>query len=128
MQGVAYQLAYLRNLPLIVTTTRSPFGFFSLSTSIEKSMALIVITSYSIHYTKLYEGPIRQRGASASAVILGQGESTNLRFDGIAAALAEPDTQLRLFGKPEISGGRRLGVALARAESIDAAVEKAKRA
>jgi len=73
-------------------------------------------------------GPIRQRGASASAVILGQGESTNLRFDGIAAALAEPDTQLRLFGKPEISGGRRLGVALARAESIDAAVEKAKRA
>ncbi|WP_188752189.1 formate-dependent phosphoribosylglycinamide formyltransferase [Marinobacterium zhoushanense] len=73
-------------------------------------------------------GPIRQRGASASAVILGQGESQNLRFGGIAEALAEPDTQLRLFGKPEIAGSRRLGVALARAETVDEAIDKAKRA
>ena len=73
-------------------------------------------------------GRICQRGASASAVILGQGESNNLRFEGVADALAEPDTQLRLFGKPEIKGGRRLGVALARAESIEEAIEKAKRA
>ncbi|TCK02302.1 formate-dependent phosphoribosylglycinamide formyltransferase [Marinobacterium mangrovicola] len=71
-------------------------------------------------------GPIRQRGPSASAVILGDGESTNLRFEGMAAALADVDTQLRLFGKPEIAGSRRLGVALARAESVEEAVERAK--
>ncbi|KEA62947.1 Phosphoribosylglycinamide formyltransferase 2 [Marinobacterium lacunae] len=73
-------------------------------------------------------GPIRQRGASASAVILGEGHSVNLRFAGIAEALAQSDTQLRLFGKPEIAGSRRLGVALACAESIDEAIAKAKRA
>ncbi|SEG87311.1 formate-dependent phosphoribosylglycinamide formyltransferase [Marinobacterium lutimaris] len=72
-------------------------------------------------------GPIRQRGPSASAVILGDGESTNLRFEGMAEALADVDTQLRLFGKPEIAGSRRLGVALARAESVEEAVERAKR-
>lgn len=71
-------------------------------------------------------GPIRQRGPSASAVILGDGESTNLSFEGMAAALADVDTQLRLFGKPEIAGSRRLGVALARAESVEEAVERAK--
>ena len=43
-------------------------------------------------------------------------------------ALAEPDTQLRLFGKPELSGRRRMGVALALAGSIDAAREKARNA
>lgn len=73
-------------------------------------------------------GPIRQRGPSASAVILGDGESTNLRFEGMAQALADADTQLRLFGKPEIAGSRRLGVALARAESVEEAVEQAKKA
>lgn len=73
-------------------------------------------------------GPIRQRGASASAALLGQGKSNNIRFDGLAQALAEADTQLRLFAKPEIDGSRRLGVTLAHDESIDKAVEKAKRA
>ncbi len=71
-------------------------------------------------------GPIRQRGPSASAVILGEGESTNLSFDGVALALTDTDTQLRLFGKPEISGSRRLGVALARGETVEEAVKRAK--
>jgi phosphoribosylglycinamide formyltransferase 2 len=46
----------------------------------------------------------------------------------VDAALQEPDTMLRLFGKPEIRGHRRMGVALARAGSIDAARAKARRA
>ncbi|GGO77908.1 phosphoribosylglycinamide formyltransferase 2 [Marinobacterium nitratireducens] len=73
-------------------------------------------------------GNIVQRGPSASAVILGEGQSSDLRFEGIAEALAQPDTQLRLFGKPDIDGRRRLGVALARAESVEEAVERAKQA
>jgi phosphoribosylglycinamide formyltransferase 2 len=46
----------------------------------------------------------------------------------VAAALAEPDTQLRIFGKPEVKGRRRMAVTLARAESLEAAVGKAVRA
>ena len=49
-------------------------------------------------------------------------------FDGIDKALREPDTQIRLFGKPSISGRRRLGVTVARGQSIDEAKEKAIRA
>jgi phosphoribosylglycinamide formyltransferase 2 len=48
-------------------------------------------------------------------------------FSGLDAALAEPDTSLRLFGKPEVSDQRRMGVSLARADSIDAARAKARR-
>ena len=44
-----------------------------------------------------------------------------MRFGGLEAALAEPDTQLRLFGKPEVRGERRMGVALALGSSTDAA-------
>lgn len=69
---------------------------------------------------------IRQLGPSASAVLLVAGESQNVSFGNLAAALAEPDTDLRLFGKPEVQGERRMGVALARAGNIEAAVAKAK--
>lgn len=67
-------------------------------------------------------------GPSASSVVLVEGESRNVRFSGLETALAEPGTSLRLFGKPEVSGKRRMGVALARDESLEAALEKAKRA
>ncbi|HHH30531.1 MAG TPA: formate-dependent phosphoribosylglycinamide formyltransferase [Polyangiaceae bacterium] len=73
-------------------------------------------------------GPLRQHGPSASAVILGEGRSDAPRFDAVQAALEEPDTQLRLFGKPGLDGHRRLGVALARGESLDDARGKASRA
>ncbi|UBH26496.1 formate-dependent phosphoribosylglycinamide formyltransferase [Aeromonas enteropelogenes] len=72
-------------------------------------------------------GTITQYGPSASAVVLREGHSQNIRYQGIGEALAlVPGAQLRLFGKPEIAGRRRLGVALARAEECDEAVEKAK--
>jgi phosphoribosylglycinamide formyltransferase 2 len=50
-----------------------------------------------------------------------------MRYTGLDAAISEPDTDLRLFGKPEVSGQRRLGVTLALAESIDEARAKANR-
>lgn len=72
-------------------------------------------------------GTITQYGPSASAVVLREGHSQDIRYQGIGEALAlVPGAQLRLFGKPEIAGRRRLGVALARAEECDQAVEKAK--
>ncbi|MGL6425411.1 formate-dependent phosphoribosylglycinamide formyltransferase [Aeromonas hydrophila] len=72
-------------------------------------------------------GTITQYGPSASAVVLREGHSQDIRYQGIGEALAlVPDAQLRLFGKPEIAGRRRLGVALARAEDCPTAVEQAK--
>ncbi|EKP0316935.1 formate-dependent phosphoribosylglycinamide formyltransferase [Aeromonas veronii] len=72
-------------------------------------------------------GTITQYGPSASAVVLRDGHSQDIRYQGIGEALAKvPGAQLRLFGKPEIAGRRRLGVALARGEDCREAVEQAK--
>ncbi|MGY3901039.1 formate-dependent phosphoribosylglycinamide formyltransferase [Aeromonas lusitana] len=72
-------------------------------------------------------GRITQYGPSASAVVLRDGHSQDIRYQSIGEALSlVPGAQLRLFGKPEIAGRRRLGVALARGEQCDEAVEKAK--
>ena len=72
-------------------------------------------------------GTITQYGPSASAVVLREGHSQDIRYQGIGEALAlVPGAQLRLFGKPEIAGRRRLGVALARADDCQDAVENAK--
>ena len=68
---------------------------------------------------------IRQHGPTASAVLLVAGHSAQMQYGNLDQALAEPDTDLRLFGKPEVQGERRLGVALARADSIENAVNKA---
>ena len=72
-------------------------------------------------------GPIRQHGPSASYVVLGDGHSDAPSYEIDDAALAEPDTNLRLFGKPELRGPRRLGVALARGASLEEARTKAAR-
>ena len=57
-----------------------------------------------------------------------EGESDQVRYDQIDAALTEPDTQVRLFGKPEVRGRRRMGVVLARADDVGTARNKANRA
>jgi phosphoribosylglycinamide formyltransferase 2 len=72
-------------------------------------------------------GSIRQHGPSASHVILGEGQSDDLRYEIGSDALAEPDTSLRLFGKPQLRGERRLGVALARGATVEDARTKAER-
>ncbi len=70
---------------------------------------------------------IHFHGPSASAVLLVEGESRDISYSGLDAALAQSDTALRLFGKPELAGQRRMGVALARAGSVDEARGKAKK-
>ncbi|MCG9695825.1 formate-dependent phosphoribosylglycinamide formyltransferase [Shewanella sp. Isolate11] len=86
------------------------------------------LSEFALHVRAILGLPIAniaQHGPSASAVILAEGTSSDIRYQGMASALAEPDTQLRLFAKPTIDGRRRLGVGLARGESIDNAIEKA---
>jgi phosphoribosylglycinamide formyltransferase 2 len=68
------------------------------------------------------------RNPGASAVIYGGVDAAGIVFDGVDAALDEAGTDLRLFGKPESFVKRRMGVALARDENVDAARDKAKRA
>ena len=86
------------------------------------------LSEFALHVRAILGLPvpnIRSRGAAASAVILAHGQSQTLSYSGAAAALAQPDTQLRLFGKPEVDGERRVGVALALADSIEQARSKA---
>ena len=89
------------------------------------------LSEFALHARAILGLPIpviRQLGPAASAVILVEGESAEVSFGNLADVLAEPDTALRLFGKPGVSGQRRMGVALARDVSIDAARQKALRA
>lgn len=65
---------------------------------------------------------------SASKAIVVEGKSTQVSFGNLHNVLAEPNTNIRLFGKGEVNGHRRLGVVLARDESIEKALEKARRA
>lgn len=71
---------------------------------------------------------ISLQGVGASAVILGGINAKGVVYEGLAQALAVPDTEVRLFGKPEAFVNRRMGVALASAESVDDARHKAVKA
>lgn len=89
------------------------------------------LSQFALHARAILGLPIpaiRQWGPSASAVILPHGDSNSIAYANVDGALAEPDTMLRLFGKPEVRGHRRMGVALARDATIDAARAKARRA
>ncbi|EOX3959685.1 formate-dependent phosphoribosylglycinamide formyltransferase [Vibrio alginolyticus] len=86
------------------------------------------MSEFALHvraFTGMPINTIVQYGPSASAVILGQGTSTSIRFDNLTKALAQPQTQVRLFGKPEIDGRRRLGVVLTRRKTTEEAVQDA---
>ncbi len=86
------------------------------------------LSEFALHVRAILGLPIpniQQHGSSASAVMLVEGNSTRLRFGNLDHALDVPNTQLRLFGKPEVSGKRRMGVALARGSDIDEARAKA---
>ncbi|MDB1123842.1 formate-dependent phosphoribosylglycinamide formyltransferase [Vibrio algarum] len=89
------------------------------------------LSEFALHVRAFIGLPINniaQYGPSASAVILGEGTSSNIRFDGLCEALATPKTQIRLFGKPDIDGRRRLGVALSQRDSLEKAIDSAKEA
>ena len=86
------------------------------------------LSEFALHARAILGLPvplIEQRGPSASSVLMVKGESTDMRYSNLDEALAQPDTDLRLFGKPEVSGSRRLGVAVARADSVERARVKA---
>jgi phosphoribosylglycinamide formyltransferase 2 len=86
------------------------------------------LSQFALHARAILGLPvpnIRQQGPSASSVILVEGESRQVSFASLETVLAAPDTQLRLFGKPEVSGKRRMGVVLARGNSVDEALDKA---
>ncbi len=71
-------------------------------------------------------GAVEQLGPAASCAMLGHGEGREISYHGLAAAISGEQLDVRLFGKPQIAGKRRLGVALARASSIDQARHKAR--
>ena len=86
------------------------------------------VSEFALHvraFLGLPVGAIRQYGPSASAVLLPQLTSRNVTFDNVQHALGA-GVQLRLFGKPDIDGSRRMGVALATGDSVEQAVERAK--
>ncbi|MBL4584421.1 MAG: formate-dependent phosphoribosylglycinamide formyltransferase [Pseudomonadales bacterium] len=88
------------------------------------------LSEFALHARAILGLPIpsiRQFGPAASSVVLVEGTSSNVKFSNLQEALSEPDTQLKLFGKPEVSGQRRMGVGLALGESIEQALAKAKR-
>jgi phosphoribosylglycinamide formyltransferase 2 len=87
------------------------------------------LSEFALHARAILGLPIptiRQHGAAASAAILIDGNSNAVRFTNVERALLEPDTALRLFGKPEVQGHRRMGVALALGASLDEARRKAR--
>jgi phosphoribosylglycinamide formyltransferase 2 len=86
------------------------------------------LSEFALHARAILGLPIpqiKQLGPAASSVILVEGNSDQLRFGNLHQAMSEADVQLRLFGKPEVRGQRRMGVALALADSVESATEKA---
>lgn len=88
------------------------------------------LSQFALHVRAVLGLPvpvIRQFGPAASCVIMADGESSLISYGGIAEALAEPASQLRLFGKPDVNGRRRMGVALAIGDTISEARARATR-
>lgn len=89
------------------------------------------LSEFGLHARALLGLPvpsIRFYGPSASRAIVVEGDTDKMEFDNLEEVLKEPGTQIRIFGKPEIKGHRRMGVILATDETVDAAREKAERA
>ena len=86
------------------------------------------LSQFALHARAILGLPIPNihfHGPSASSVILVQGDSDKPCFENLERALEQEDTQLRLFGKPEVSGQRRMGVVLARGDYVEEARNKA---
>lgn len=84
------------------------------------------LSEFALHVRAILNLPIpliRQNGPAASAVILPEGKSNSITYHNLDKALQEPDTAVMLFGKPDIDGRRRMGVALA----LDTTLEKARK-
>ncbi|MBN1379905.1 MAG: formate-dependent phosphoribosylglycinamide formyltransferase [Gammaproteobacteria bacterium] len=89
------------------------------------------LSEFALHARAILGLPIpniANHGPSASSVITARGKSENIVYENLDAALSAPDTQIRIFGKPYVNGHRRMGVALAKGESVEEARNKANRA
>lgn len=87
------------------------------------------LSQFALHARAILGLPIpvvHFHGPSASSVILVEGESSRVSFGNLEQVLAQPDTQVRLFGKPEVSGQRRMGVVLARDTTVEGALQNAR--
>lgn len=85
------------------------------------------LSQFALHARAVLGLPIpniRFLGAGASRAVVVDGESSQLSFGNLEHVLEQPDTQLRLFGKPSVNGHRRMAVLLARAESVEEARRK----
>lgn len=82
------------------------------------------LSEFQLHVRAILGLPIpyiEQYGPSASCPVLVRGESNAVEFTGVDQALNEPHTDIRLFGKPEVHGSRRMGVVVARRETVESA-------
>jgi phosphoribosylglycinamide formyltransferase 2 len=89
------------------------------------------LSEFALHARAILGLPIpviHQCGPAASCAVLLEGESQDVVFHGVERALEEPGTELRLFGKPEVRGRRRMGVTLALGANAEQARDKARRA
>lgn len=89
------------------------------------------LSEFALHARAILGLPIpviRQLGPSASCAVLVEGDGEAPQYHDVAQALQEPDTQLRIFGKPAVKGRRRMAVTLAHDEDVEAAKAKAIRA
>ncbi len=88
-------------------------------------------SEFALHARALLGLPIPEikfYGPSASRAIVVEGETNRIEFDNLERVLAEPGVQMRIFGKPEINGHRRMGVILATDKDVESARDKAERA
>lgn len=89
------------------------------------------LSEFALHARALLGLPvpsIRFIGPSASRAVVVEGDTDKIEMDNLEQVLAEPGVQMRIFGKPEINGHRRMAVILATDETVEAAREKAERA
>ena len=85
------------------------------------------LSEFALHARAILGMPIPNiafHGASASKAIVVEGYSHEVKFDNLDKVLAAPNTAMRIFGKPETGGHRRMGVLLARDENVEKAIER----
>ena len=89
------------------------------------------LSEFALHVRAILGLPVPNiafHGPSASRAVVVEGDSNRMEFANLENVLSEPDTQMRIFGKSEIDGRRRMAVLLARGKTVEEAREKTARA
>lgn len=143
MSGAA--LSKAKNIAEKVTTALGGYGIFGVELFVkgddvifsevsprphDTGMVTMIsqdLSEFALHVRAILGLPIPNiafHGPSASKAVVVRGDSNHVTFSGIENVLSLPDTQIRIFGKPEVHGKRRMAVILARGENIEEAKEK----